>query len=129
MGYMSTSQFALAADADRPAAWTLLADGFPQSHVDLDDPRHLEFEYVRRIGHLLDLAAPAGVPLRVLHLGGGALTLARYVAATRPGSRQLAVDSDAALVEFVPHPLPLGQPPPSSRPQVKLPHPPHPPPL
>ncbi|HEX9516074.1 MAG TPA: fused MFS/spermidine synthase [Streptosporangiaceae bacterium] len=110
MAYMSTSQFALAADPDRPAAWTLLADGFPQSHVDLDDPGHLEFEYVRRIGHLLDLAAPAGARLRVLHLGGGALTLARYVAATRPGSRQLAVDSDAALVEFVRRRLPLGQP-------------------
>jgi spermidine synthase len=110
MGCVSSSQFELAADRDRPAAWTLLADGFPQSHVDLDDPRHLEFEYVRRLGHLLDLAAPAGTPLRVLHLGAGALTLARYTAATRPGSRQLAVDSDAALVEFVRRRLPLGQP-------------------
>lgn len=110
MGCVSSSRFELAADPDRRAAWTLLTDGFPQSHVDLDDPRHLEFEYVRRLGHLLDLAAPAGAPLRVLHLGGGALTLARYVAATRPGSRQLAVDSDAALIEFVRRRLPLGQP-------------------
>ena len=107
---MTSSRFELAADPDQPAAWTLLADGFPQSHVDLDNPRHLEFEYVRRLGHLLDLAAPARTPLRVLHLGAGALTLARYVAATRPGSRQLAVDSDAALIEFVRRLLPLGQP-------------------
>src|SRR5258708_16671223 len=110
MGCMSSTRFELAADPDRPAAWTLLTDGFPQSHVDLDDPRHLEFEYVRRLGHLLDLAAPPGAPLRVLHLGAGALTLARYVAATRPGSHQLAVDSDAALIEFVRRRLPLGQP-------------------
>src|SRR5260221_505164 len=110
MGCMSSSRFELAADPDRPAAWTLLTDGFPQSHVDLDDPRHLEFEYVRRLGHLLDLAAPPGAPLRVLHLGAGALTLARYVAVTRPGSRQLAVDSDAALVEFVRRRLPVGEP-------------------
>src|SRR5258707_1379767 len=115
MGYMSTSQFALAADADRPAAWTLLADGFPQSHVDLDDPRHLEFEYVRRIGHLLDLAAPDGEPLRVLHLGGGALTLARYVAAARPGSTQLAVESDGALADLVRRGVPLGPPGPPAR--------------
>jgi hypothetical protein len=100
----------LVADADRPRAWTLRVDGIPQSHVDLDDPLYLEFEYMRRLGHLTDLAAPAGKPLRVLHLGGGALTLARYVAAARPGSSQLAVDADGALVSLVRRLLPLDQP-------------------
>jgi spermidine synthase len=100
----------LVGDPDRPRAWTLLVDGAPQSHVDLDDPRYLEFEYMRRLGHLIDLAAPPKEPLRVLHLGGGGLTLARYVAATRPGSDQLAVDTDAELVELVRRRLPLGQP-------------------
>src|SRR5712692_2193780 len=100
----------LAGDPDRPRAWTLLVDGIPQSHVDLDDPQYLEFGYMRRLGHLVDLAAPAGEPLRVLHLGGGGLTLARYVAATRPGSWQLAVDCDAALVDVVRRRLPLDQP-------------------
>lgn len=99
----------LVADHDRPRAWTLLVDGTPQSHVDLDDPRHLEFEYMRRLGHLVDLAAPPGEPLRVLHLGGGGLTLDRYVAVTRPGSDQLAVEADAALLELVRRRLPLGQ--------------------
>ena len=87
----------LLGDLDRPRAWMLLTGGVPQSHVDLDDPRHLELEYMRRLGHLVDLAAPAGTPLRVLHLGGGGLTLARYVAATRPGSRQLAAEADAEV--------------------------------
>lgn len=77
----------------------MLVDGTPQSHVDLDDPTHLEFEYVRWVGHVAD-SAPAG-PLNVLHLGGGAWTLARYLAATRPGSRQRVVELDVALVEFV----------------------------
>ena len=99
----------LVADPDRPRAWTLLVAGTPQSHVDLDDPRHLEFEYMRWLGHLADLAAPPAEPLRVLHLGAGGLTLARYVAATRPGSSQLAVDSDAVLMDFVRQRLPLGQ--------------------
>jgi len=85
----------------------LLIDGIPQSHVDLEDPGYLDFEYVRRIGHVIDEAAPAGQPLRVLHLGAGALTLARYVAATRPGSPQLAVEVDAALVELIRLRLPL----------------------
>ena len=99
----------LVGDPGRPGAWTLLVDGTPQSHVDLEDPRYLEFEYMRRLGHLVDLAAPAGQPLRVLHLGAGGLTLARYVAATRPGSRQLAIESDATLAEVVRRHLPLGQ--------------------
>lgn len=84
----------------------LVVDGTPQSHVDLADPTHLDFEYVRRLGHVADLAAPGGEPVDALHLGAGALTLARYIAATRPGSRQRAVDIDARLVELVRGSLP-----------------------
>lgn len=97
----------LVRDLDRPRAWMLLVDGVTQSHVDLDDPWHLELEYMRRLGHLIDVAAPAGMPLRVLHLGAGGLTLARYVAATRPGSSQLAVESDAQVARLVRRRLPL----------------------
>jgi hypothetical protein len=100
----------LLADPDRPRAWTLLVGSTPQSYVDLDDPLYLDFEYMRRLGHLLDLAGPAGEPLRVLHLGAGALSLARYVAATRPGSSQLAVDADADVMSLVRERLPLRQP-------------------
>ena len=100
----------LLADPDRPRAWTLLVGSTPQSYVDLDDPGYLDFEYVRRLGHLIDLAAGDAEPLRVLHLGAGALTLARYVAATRPGSAQLAVDSDAEVMDLVRERLPLDQP-------------------
>jgi hypothetical protein len=73
----------------------------------MDDPTHLEFDYTRRLGHVVDLAAPPRRPLRVLHLGGGAFTLARYVAATRPRSGQQVVELDGALVEFVRRELPL----------------------
>ncbi|KAA6217813.1 spermidine synthase [Streptomyces filamentosus] len=94
-------------DRDRPRAWTLLLDGAPQSHVDLDDPAALTFEYQRRLGHVADLAAPPGRPLQAVHLGGGALTLARYVAATRPRSTQQVVEIDEPLVRFVRRELPL----------------------
>ncbi|MFK0116972.1 spermidine synthase [Streptomyces sp. NPDC090994] len=97
----------LVPDRERPRAWTLLIDGAPQSHVDLDDPAHLSFEYQRRFGHVVDLAAPPGRPLNAVHLGGGALTLARYVAATRPRSTQQVVERDAALVQLVRRELPL----------------------
>ncbi|NYI08286.1 spermidine synthase [Allostreptomyces psammosilenae] len=93
-------------DRDRPGGVTLLLDGTPQSHVDLDDPTYLEFEYVRRLGHVVDLAAPPGAPLAALHLGGGALTLPRYLAATRPRSGQQVVEIDAALVALVRERLP-----------------------
>ncbi|MER7332252.1 MULTISPECIES: fused MFS/spermidine synthase [unclassified Micromonospora] len=96
----------LVPDPERPGSWTLLLDGAPQSHVDLTDPTHLEFEYVRRLAAAIDLVAPAGAPLRVLHLGGGALTLPRYVAATRPGSAQRVVEVDGALVDLVRRALP-----------------------
>ncbi|MFF6881701.1 spermidine synthase [Streptomyces sp. NPDC012421] len=94
-------------DRDRPRAWTLLVDGAPQSHVDLDDPAALTFEYQRRLGHVADLAAPPGRPLQAVHLGGGAFTLARYVAATRPRSTQQVVEIDEPLVRLVRRALPL----------------------
>lgn len=94
-------------DRDRPQAWQLLLDGAPQSLVDLADPTHLGFEYQRRLGHLIDLAAPPGKPITALHLGGGALTLARYLAATRPRSRQQVAEIDTALTELVRTELPL----------------------
>ncbi|MFB9515961.1 spermidine synthase [Streptomyces purpureus] len=94
-------------DRERARGWTLLIDGAPQSHVDLDDPAHLDFAYQRRLGHIADLVAPAGRPLHVVHLGGGAFTLARYIAATRPRSTQQIVEVDAPLVQLVRRELPL----------------------
>ncbi len=99
----------LVAAPDRPGAWTLLVDGTSQSYVDLEDPTNLAFDYVRRLGYLVDLAGPPGEPRHVLHLGGGALTLARYVAATRPGSRQRVFEIDPALSDLVRSTLPLSR--------------------
>ncbi|CAM5357877.1 hypothetical protein SAVIM338S_01315 [Streptomyces avidinii] len=94
-------------DVDRERAWLLTVDGAPQSYVDLDDPEHLEFEYVRRLAHVLDCVGGPGAVLDVLHLGGGALTLPRYAAATRPGSRQDVVEFDGGLVALVEEFLPV----------------------
>ncbi len=107
VGQVDGGRAELEPDRERAGAWTLLIDGAPQSHVDLGDPGYLDFAYQRRIGHLIDLVAPARQPLNVVHLGGGAFTLARYTAASRPRSSQQIVEIDAALVAFVREHLPL----------------------
>lgn len=86
----------------------LVVDGTPQSHVDLDDPTHLHFEYVVRMGAVIDrLAAPGAPPLTAVHLGAGALTVPSYIAATQPGSRQQVIELEAPLVRLVREHLPL----------------------
>lgn len=92
------------------AGWELEVGGTPQSHVDLDDPTHLHFEYVARMGAVIDQLSEPGAPLTAIHLGAGAYTLPRYVEATRPGSRQQVVELEPALVDLVREQLPLPRP-------------------
>ncbi|MGD9605966.1 MAG: spermidine synthase, partial [Leucobacter sp.] len=90
-----------------PGAIQLLVDGTPQSHVNMRDPGDLFFEYIRRIGHVIDLFRMPGAPISALHLGGGAFTLPRYIEATRPGSRQQVIELESALVGLVREAAPL----------------------
>jgi spermidine synthase len=109
-GQAQRVEFGLAAlipDADDLGGWTLFIDGTQQSHVDTVDPTRLEFEYMRRLADVVDSVAAGGRPIDVLHLGGGAFTLPRYVAETRPGSGQVVVERDAALIGLVRRVLPL----------------------
>lgn len=94
-------------DALIDGAYILSIGGAQQSHVNLAAPQEVFYEYLRRIANLVDLVAPAGQPIRALHLGAGALTLARYIAVTRPGSVQHAVERERELNDFVLQHLPL----------------------
>jgi len=94
----------LVPDPRRPAGWTLLIDGVAQSYVDVDDPRFLEFPYVRRVASILD-ALPA--PGRALHLGAGGMTIPRYLGVSRPGTHQVVVERDAALILLVHKHIPV----------------------
>lgn len=89
----------LLADADRPGGWLLLVDRIRQSYVDLDDPTYLDFEYVQAFADVVDVL-PDG-PLAVTHVGGGAGTLARYIAVTRPGSTQIVLEPDEQVTATV----------------------------
>jgi spermidine synthase len=104
---VDSGEATLAPDPDRSTCWTLSVDGLPQSYVDTEDPRNLRYRYMRRLADVVDAVAPPGRPVDILHLGGGALTLPRYVAATRPGSPQRVVEKDAALTDLVRRVLPL----------------------
>lgn len=94
-------------DSFTHGAYVLSIGGAEQSHVNLAHPEEIFYEYLRRIGHLVDLAAPVGRPVTALHLGAGALTLARYIQASRPGSLQYAVELERELLDFVLQQLPL----------------------
>jgi spermidine synthase len=100
-------QLDLLEDVDRPGGWLLTVDRVRQSYVDLDDPTYLDFEYVQAFADIVD-ALPPG-PLAVTHVGGGACTLARYVAATRPASPQIVLEPDAALTALVRERLPFAR--------------------
>src|SRR6476659_4423500 len=85
---------------------TVVLDGQPQSAVDLDDPERLDFEYVQHLALCVDTLAPDGL-LRVTHVGGAGLTLARWVHHRRPRSPQVVLEPAAALTEAVRRELPL----------------------
>lgn len=100
-------QIEIVPDRDRPSAYTLRIDGTDQSYVDLDDPLRLEFDYMQRIADVIDAHGTAGEPLRCLHVGGAALTIPRYIAATRPRSAQTVLEPDEVVTAMVREQLPL----------------------
>ncbi|HYP45366.1 MAG TPA: fused MFS/spermidine synthase [Propionibacteriaceae bacterium] len=97
----------LVPDRSRAGGYTLRVGHTDQSYVDLNDPLRLEFDYVQRMADVLDTVGEPGARLRVVHIGGAAMTLPRYVAATRPHSAQLVLEPDVELTAFVREHLPL----------------------
>lgn len=92
---------------DGPSSFLLRIDGADQSYVDLEVPTRLEFDYVRRMGDVIDAHGSPGEPLRFVHIGGAGLTLPRYVAATRPRSPQIVLEPAEDVTDLVRRTLPL----------------------
>ncbi|MET4146212.1 fused MFS/spermidine synthase [Arthrobacter sp. UYCo732] len=110
--YIDTGDCELIADQDNSNGWLLKINGVMSSHIDLADPLFLDFEYMRWMAALIESRWPAkatsggskaGAPekLRGLHLGGGACSLARYFHAAYPDARQVVVELDGKLAEYV----------------------------
>jgi spermidine synthase len=100
-------QARLLPDRGTNGGYSLVVEGTTQSHVNPLDPLDLQLEYTRLIAAMIDGCREPGAPIRVLHLGAGALTIPRYVAATRPGSVQHVVELHRELFDFVLSVLPL----------------------
>jgi hypothetical protein len=81
-------------DPRRPSGWLLRQCDMDASYVDLADPLHLEFDYLRWIRVVLRVAGAR----RILHVGGGACALPRALAAEDPGGRQEVCEVDADVL-------------------------------
>jgi hypothetical protein len=95
---IATGTVRLERDPDDPDGWTVLVNGVPSSYVDVADPTRLVFEYHQWTAAVLDAVHSPG-PLHATHLGGAGCAFPRWLAATRPGSRQLVLEVDGDLVE------------------------------
>ncbi len=101
--YIDTGDCELVPDQDNSTGWLLKINGVMSSHIDLADPLFLDFEYMRWIAALVESrwSRDAKPKLRTLHLGGGACTMARYFHAAYPEARQVVVELDGKLAEYV----------------------------
>ena len=83
-----------------PQRRVLQLDTLAHGIVDVRDAEFLGFPYARRIGDVVDVVAPPRRPIEALHVGGGAFSLPRYVAATRRGSSNLVLELDPGIVRI-----------------------------
>jgi spermidine synthase len=86
-------------DPGRPTGRLLVLDRGHNSYVDLADPTHIEFRYLRVMVDLIDAEMAPG-PLDVVSIGGGGFTLPGYLDATRPGTEHLVLEIDAGLLDI-----------------------------
>ena len=100
----STGTAELIADDYTANGWVLRLNGMESSHIVIDRPRELDFEYMRWLMPVVEAYVDATLDkskLRVTHLGGGACSMARYLADVYPLSRNTVVELDAKLAELV----------------------------
>jgi spermidine synthase len=85
-------------DADRPSGRLLRQGDMDASYIDLADPRHLEFDYMRRMRDVVEALRAR----RIVHVGGAGAALARALAATDRARlrRQHVVEVDPEVVEL-----------------------------
>src|SRR3954447_26144390 len=83
-------------DPRRASGRLLRQDDMDASYVDLADPRHLEFDYLRWARIVLEAVRAR----RVLHVGGAGCALPRALAAADPTSRHEVLEVDSRVLEM-----------------------------
>ncbi|MDR4532990.1 fused MFS/spermidine synthase [Glutamicibacter sp. PS] len=81
--------------------------GAEQSHVNLRHPEEVFYEYLARIANQIRVLRGQRSGLKFLHLGAGALTLARWASVSLSDSTHVVVDIERELVDFVMRYMPL----------------------
>jgi spermidine synthase len=90
----SAGELAVVADPRRPGGRLLRQDDMDASYVDLADPRHLEFDYLRWMAAIAEAVRARDI----VHIGAAGGALARALAAARPERRQELVEVDPVVV-------------------------------
>jgi spermidine synthase len=85
-------------DDHRPSGRLLVLDDLTHSYVDLDNPRYLGLAYSRWVAPVLDHLPAAGDRFRAVFIGGGGLTLPRYLLAGRPDAVAHVLEVDKKLI-------------------------------
>lgn len=101
---IDTGEAALIADDYTPNGWVLEINGMESSHIVLDRPDLLDFEYMRWFAAVIEYYVAEHLTsekLRITHLGGGACAMARYLVHKYPNSRNTVVELDGKLAEYV----------------------------
>jgi hypothetical protein len=83
-------------DPARPSGRLLIQQEMESSYVDLADPTHLEFDYMRWLRIILRAARAR----RIVHVGGGACALPRALAAEWPEGRQEVCEIDSGVLRL-----------------------------
>ncbi|MFI5505313.1 spermidine synthase [Corynebacterium kutscheri] len=99
----TTGEVELRPDSFQSGAWEILVNGVPSSHIAVD-PLDLHYEYMRWIAAAIRYFVDSHLDpqqLRITHLGGGACSIARYLVATYPRSRNTVVELDGELARLV----------------------------
>ena len=87
-----------------PGGWVLEINGMESSHIVLGQPRELDFEYMRWLAAVIEPFVDTHLDpahLRITHLGGGACSMARYLADVYPASHNTVVELDGKLAAYV----------------------------